>query len=227
MEEASPSLENCLIRFNTRGIDAVDASPSIVNCVIADNTEYGVHLEGSCSPAFGASLSEWSDIYGNGPGDPGRDLRNGTEDIMARYVYWGTTVESLIEERIWHEPDDPELGLVDYSPWTDALHSVLFYGTSGVECRDPELPETFSLAQNRPNPFSASTEIRYELPVKCDVLLEVFDVRGRRIATLAAGVETPGSKVRRWEVGGAGSGVYFYRLTAGDFVRTGKMLVLE
>ena len=61
-------------------------------------------------PVFGSSLSEWNDIYGNGSGTPGRDLRNGVTDIVARYVYWGTEEWNVIETMIWDDHDDSALG---------------------------------------------------------------------------------------------------------------------
>ena len=62
--------------------------PFVRNRII-NNTDYGIYLSGA-EPTFGTSLSEWNDIYGNGTGQPGRDLRNGVTTSMPRYVHWGT-----------------------------------------------------------------------------------------------------------------------------------------
>ncbi len=90
-----------------------------------------------------------------------------------------------------------------------------------------EVPASFALSQNYPNPFNPSTTISYQLPVVSDVKLVVYDVLGREVATLVNGVEEPGSKSVVWNATGVASGVYFYRLWAGDFVQTRKLLLLK
>jgi hypothetical protein len=189
-----------------------------------NNYQYGIHLSGECTPAFGADSSEWNDIYSNGPGDPGRDLRNGTQDIDAQYVYWGTVVEAEIEERIYHKPDDPSLGVVNYDPWTNAAHDDVYSGIF-VEREGGIVPEAFDLGQNHPNPVRSVTEIRYALPGDCWVRLEIFDVSGRKIMTLLDGSQKAGFKAFRWDTSQMAAGVYFYRLEAGGFVQTRKMVL--
>ncbi|MCK4272403.1 hypothetical protein KAX22_07115, partial [bacterium] len=62
------------------------------------------------------------DIYNNGAGSDGRDLRNGTIDTYAPYVYWGTVNSPEIETKIWDIKDDIALGAVCYAPWSNAAH---------------------------------------------------------------------------------------------------------
>jgi flagellar hook assembly protein FlgD len=83
-----------------------------------------------------------------------------------------------------------------------------------------------------PNPFNPSTTIRYELPRATDVLLTVHDVRGRLVTTLASGPQSPGLKSAVWDgtthAGArASSGVYFYRLVAGDVREARRMVLLK
>jgi hypothetical protein len=98
------------------------------------------------------------------------------------------------------------------------------------------LPRAFAMAQNYPNPFNPSTSIGYDVPVGREdgvqVKLEVFNVRGQLIATLVDDVKTPGSYVVHWDGTDdagrkTGSGIYIYRLKAGDFSATRKMVVLK
>jgi len=96
------------------------------------------------------------------------------------------------------------------------------------------LPRAFLLMQNSPNPFNPSTAIKFEVPdgVKDNISLCVFDLRGRKVATLIDGQVDPGIHVVFWEgTDQAGrklpSGVYFYRLNAGDFERVRKMVMLK
>lgn len=88
-------------------------------------------------------------------------------------------------------------------------------------------PRRLVLAQNRPNPFNPSTAISYTVPAQVRVTLQVFDVRGRLVATLVDGVEEAGDKSVRWDASGMASGTYFYRLQAGDTALTRKLLLLK
>ncbi len=92
-----------------------------------------------------------------------------------------------------------------------------------VEEETPTTPTTFSLSPAYPNPSSGSATIAFALPRSCAVNLEVFDIKGRKVTTLAEGTLAPGEYER--EVSGLSSGVYLYRLTAGDFAETKKMVV--
>jgi hypothetical protein len=88
------------------------------------------------------------------------------------------------------------------------------------------IPTEYSLSQNYPNPFNVSTIIEYELPKPCWVRLEVFNIQGQRVDVLTDGWERPGSKAVRWDRQAA-SGIYFYRLMAGDFIDTKRMLLVK
>jgi hypothetical protein len=100
-------------------------------------------------------------------------------------------------------------------------------GTSRVEQLSPTAPKTFLLEQNYPNPFNPSTTIRYQLPVASEVKLEVYDVLGKKIATLVNERQSAGSYQVVWNASGLSSGTYFYRLQAGSFVETKKMIMVK
>jgi predicted GH43/DUF377 family glycosyl hydrolase len=89
------------------------------------------------------------------------------------------------------------------------------------------IPKTYSLAQSFPNPFNPGTAITYQLPVAIDVKLKVFDELGREVATLVDGRQTAGTHSVRFNAAGLSSGVYFYRLEAGQFTETKKMILLR
>jgi hypothetical protein len=89
------------------------------------------------------------------------------------------------------------------------------------------LPLRFALHQNQPNPFAARTTIRFDLPVGAMVRLEVYDVLGRRVSTLANHYYPPGYNAVEWDPRtAAGPGVYFYRIEAGPFRDRRKMVLL-
>lgn len=88
-------------------------------------------------------------------------------------------------------------------------------------------PRSFSLAQNYPNPFNPSTTIEFSLPRSTHATVKIYDLLGREVATLVNDQLTAGTHKMEWNVGGFASGVYFYRLQAGEFVETKKLLLLR
>jgi hypothetical protein len=92
---------------------------------------------------------------------------------------------------------------------------------------DEGLPLEFALSQNYPNPFNPSTTIRYALPEPAEVELTVYDVLGRTIRELASGTQPAGTYEVTFDATGLPSGVYFYRLQAGDYVETKRMVVAK
>jgi hypothetical protein len=112
--------------------------------------------------------------------------------------------------------------------------STCFYNNpTGVEeTPSGELPSSFGLSQNYPNPFNPSTRIEYRLSARAGVKLEVINLLGQRVATLVNDVKPAGTYTASWNGTGASgqrvaSGFYYYRLTAGDYVQTRKMLLLK
>lgn len=96
----------------------------------------------------------------------------------------------------------------------------------------PALPQTFGLHQNYPNPFNNATQITYELPRPTQVRIDVYNVVGQLVTTLLDAVEPAGVHSVSWNgADGAGnpvaSGVYFYRLMAGDYTAEKKMVLMK
>jgi hypothetical protein len=94
------------------------------------------------------------------------------------------------------------------------------------------LPMSFSLRQNAPNPFNPTTTISYDLPKATHVSLNIFNVLGQKVKTVVDGFQDAGTKSVIWDGrddGGASvaSGIYFYRLNAGEYNETRKMMMLK
>lgn len=92
---------------------------------------------------------------------------------------------------------------------------------------DSGSPSTFSLFPNYPNPFNASTVIGYYLPEEGRVVIEIYDILGRKIKTLVDGMQPAGSHSVVWDAGGSSSGLYFYRMKAGDNIETRRCVLLK
>lgn len=89
------------------------------------------------------------------------------------------------------------------------------------------MPTTFALRQNYPNPFNPTTVIRYQLPVSNRVTLKIYNVLGQEVKTLVDEMQDVGFKSVQWDASGIASGVYFYRVQAGTFVASKKLLLLK
>ena len=90
-----------------------------------------------------------------------------------------------------------------------------------------EIPQSFTLGQNYPNPFNPTTAISFQLSADDRVLLTIFDALGREVAVLVNEEKPAGTYKATWNATGLPSGVYFYRLQAGAFVETKKLLLLK
>jgi hypothetical protein len=117
------------------------------------------------------------------------------------------------------------------SPYIDAFDVYAqrlnaFGGLTGVQATDAT-PEQYSLEQNYPNPFNPSTVITYQLPGTAPVRLRVFDLLGREVALLVNEQQSPGSHSVRFDGTELASGFYLYRLEAGTFVQSKKMIHLK
>jgi hypothetical protein len=87
------------------------------------------------------------------------------------------------------------------------------------------LPAGYSLAQNFPNPFNPITRIQYFISQSKPVVLKIYDVNGDEVAKLVNEVQQPGDYTVEWNANNVASGMYFYRLTVGNYTETKKMIL--
>lgn len=105
-------------------------------------------------------------------------------------------------------------------------YSIVDSVVTNVESQ-PSVPTQFILYQNYPNPFNPATVISYQLPVSGNVTLKVYDVLGNEIATLVNEEKSAGVYDVDFDGSGLSSGIYFYKLHAGNFTKTNKMILLK
>lgn len=110
------------------------------------------------------------------------------------------------------------------SPWSDVYHFTV--NLTGVE-DETQLPKEFALNQNYPNPFNPSTVITYHLPKASNVKLIIYDVLGNEIATFVDEYKPAGKYEVEFNASSLSSGVYLYKLQAGDFFQTKKMILMK
>ncbi|MBN2012767.1 T9SS type A sorting domain-containing protein, partial [candidate division KSB1 bacterium] len=99
--------------------------------------------------------------------------------------------------------------------------------TSLVNPTDPSLPTAYELSQNYPNPFNPTTSIRYAVPVNGNVTLSVYNLMGQKVATLVNEFRVAGYHTAQLDGSNLASGVYIYRLEAGNTVMNKKLMLLK
>jgi hypothetical protein len=176
-----------------------------LNWTEPDNEEpkfYSVYRRLSSEPAFGAAIAKVGS----------RDYRD--EDIQksTSYVYAVTAT--------------------DYGSNESKLSNELPVTTTAVAGQGVELPTNYALAQNHPNPFNPTTMISYQIPKAGEVKLTIINSLGQKVRTLVSGQVAAGYHQALWDSRDdngnfVGSGTYLYRLEAGDFVQTKKLVLMK
>ncbi|MDW8466117.1 MAG: T9SS type A sorting domain-containing protein [Chloroherpetonaceae bacterium] len=118
-------------------------------------------------------------------------------------------------------------GLIPIPGFGTLSVSYSTFSPLSVRQLEGEKPTTFALEQNYPNPFNPSTMIRYSIPSTEQVSLKVFDVLGREVLTLVSGRQAAGRYEVLFNAAGLPSGIYFYRLQAGTYSETRKMMLVK
>lgn len=127
---------------------------------------------------------------------------------------------------------DTSTGMSTFIGGTPALSDVTGItfapaGLIGIEPNGNEIPENFSLSQNYPNPFNPSTVITYGLLKKELVQISVFDITGKEVLKLNEGFKPAGIYSVSFDGSNFPSGVYFYKITAGEFTDAKKMVLIK
>jgi hypothetical protein len=100
-------------------------------------------------------------------------------------------------------------------------------GTLDINRIGNEVPALYSLEQNYPNPFNPKTNIRYSIPENSFVTLKIFDLLGREIKTLVNQNQISGKYSITFDMSGYASGLYLYKIQAGNFSDTRKMILIK
>lgn len=141
----------------------------------------------------------------------------------------GCQVELLfgkIEKRGFEDCEDEVLSLSGYS-FAPQSTTIFTQASGGLSTESNDRLATFQLHQNYPNPFNPSTVISYHLPMSSRVNLRVYDMLGREVAELVNEVQVSGSHEVTFDASSLSSGMYFYRIEAGDFTATNRMTLIR
>ena len=143
-------------------------------------------------------------------------------------VPWGPGPQNLDSTKAWAYPIGSEI--IVASPAYSVQYVMIESGSNVVSVgneKHPVIVDQFALHQNYPNPFNPSTTFSFSLPSKSFTTLKVFDLIGREVATIVNEDLQTGNYSRQWVAQGLSSGVYFYRLQAGKYIETRKLILLK
>jgi hypothetical protein len=176
---------------------------------------YGEQVIGNdCGKFAGLTVDEFLMLANKAVGGK-LNVLNGYDASLSDLNYTATCLNELFSEC------DPFAG----------TFLLTYYGEEAAQTaakgEDELVPKEFALSQNYPNPFNPASVIEFALPEAAFVRLEVFNVLGQKIQTLVEGNLATGYHSVTWDASDVSSGVYFYRISAGDFVETKKMLLLK
>lgn len=149
--------------------------------------------------------------------DNGVTWKNITEGLppFSDFFYYGLRGLAICGQYVY-------TGFVGKGVWKRPLSEI-----TAVEKNTHEQPLDFTLNQNYPNPFNPETNISFNLPKELFVSLKIYDMLGREVATLVNEKLSAGLHSHIWNAARSSSGVYFYRLQAGEFSETKKLNVLK
>jgi hypothetical protein len=217
---AAPEFVRTEFSDNYYGLTCADtATPVLSGNTFHGNGFANISNTGSVGPLVGGSLSAANDFLDNAFFSV---FNTGTAVVSAEYNCWA----SACVDSAWF------YGPVDFVPWTDSLHVQTYDECPGTGVEDG-LPARYALGRNVPNPFNPVTRIAYDVPAPgARVTLRVYSVGGALVAVLVDERVDPGRHVAVWDgTDTAGrsvaSGVYFYRLEAGDFADQRKMVLMK
>ncbi len=148
-----------------------------------------------------------------------------------------TVYREFVAPILYPGPDVPDNGVISFSithaggfPNIGSVFIVddLSFGpATGINDLPNGLPKAFALGQNYPNPFNPTTNIVYDVPEQSRVTLTVLDLLGREVGVVVNQMQSAGRYKAVFDASALTSGVYYYRLTAGNNVKTNKMLLLR
>jgi hypothetical protein len=217
-------------RYDSTGV--VQGTNFKVNNVAGKDNQYGLSI---AMDESGNIVIVWTD-YRYGSNNP---------NIMGqRYHYdgspWGTNYH-IVADGPNHGEKLPVVAANANSivfSWTDNRRSKGWDiyakmatwdwdGETSVSDDRTQLPKEYGLSQNYPNPFNPLTIINYQLPTNNFVTLKVFNLLGQEVANLVEEIQAPGSYSVSWNSVNYTSGVYYYRLTAGNYSEVKRMILLK
>jgi parallel beta-helix repeat protein len=221
INSGSPIIRNNNIEENLSGAGSFTfieygSTPLIENNIIKNNhSSYGSSVEiVSGSPVIIYNNIEIADKYFI-------EVYRGNENINALNNYWGYINADSISNHIYDYYDDITLSQILFIPFLTEQY------VKTINCSSNNIFSKYRLLKNYPNPFNSNTRISYQLPKTSFVILSIIDINGRLIKTLVSERQDAGNYSINWNSNNLSSGVYFYKIDAGEFKSVKKCLLIK
>jgi hypothetical protein len=197
-----------------------NASNTAPNSITGTNIDIGGVRAMTTTPTGGWGFWPDGNAVNTGAVHLYRHTPRGTTDSLAAIgkITAGYTVASTFQDPRYFLGG---FGNVMQALWNFSLSTVAISNNGG------NVPNEYSLGQNYPNPFNPTTNIKFSVPNNGLVKIVIFDILGRQVGTLLNEVKTAGNYTVDFDASNLSSGAYFYRLEAGNFTETKKMLLVK
>ena len=244
---ASTTTDNIIYRSTDNGNSwqKADSGISTANALVQSGTNLiaggvgGVFLSTNNAVSWTALTSYWglqytqviglttsgSNVYAVADAQVLLGANNGTNwnGIVLPSFFDVITSVAVIDTNIFIGTNNNSDFLKGATVWRVSTNQIV----TGVKTQPATAPTGFSLEQNYPNPFNPSTQIRFSIAQPSFVSLKVYDMVGREVATLINGELAPSSYSITWNAANVASGVYLYKLDAGSYSTTKKMVLMK
>ena len=211
----------------------LSATPTIDGAALSSGDYVGVFYDSSGTPSC-AGFEAWTGVgtivvtaYGD---DPTTSARDGlVQGETFRWKLWLHSDGRIVDAHASYMPTGSLGGVVsDSGAYTaNGISGLASLAGSLTSVRERALPKDIALRQHYPNPFNPSTVIRFELPRESYVSLRVYNPLGQEIRTLVDGARSAGVYEVRFDAAGLPSGMYIYRMKAGEFIQTKRLMLLR
>jgi hypothetical protein len=208
---------------------------TVRNSIFSNNTS-----DGTCGGItfFGSPSISYCDVFSNQPSDFQGAIPVGLGELVDVNLNSDScdVFQNILKDPLFCDTASGDYQLAETSPCLGAGESGADIGDLGIGCvavdveeygDGSNLPYLFELKQSYPNPFNPVTTIEYSVPRRSHVKIEVFNTLGQSVRTLVDREESVGSYTISWDGSAVASGVYLYKLTAGDLVETKKMVLMK
>jgi len=193
-----------------------------------EEVSWGAQVESFAAPRLSAPFSHYILLRAPSPLGPWVTI-DSISKMDTRYLR-NSTYTVRIDSLLVAEAHYYAVVSVDTKGNRSGLTSMVARDTILTGVRTPDVgsrPDQFVLGQNFPNPFNPSTTISFSLPTRSYVMLSVFNMLGQKVIELVRGEREAGSYSFTFDASGLASGVYLYRMQAGSFVQTKKLVVVK
>jgi hypothetical protein len=239
---ANRPYQNIIARDNYVNVEVTTVTPAIKDASVANQMALWNALQWEVPGIPSNDILHSAYIFGDYDPTtiPGYKTEDGSgitkfTDLVENFSQTGTVKYSKIDglpigSLIWN--DAQNIAYQAANSWdrlSKAKGDFLCDGCppEGVKVLNTGVPASYSLSQNYPNPFNPITIINYSIKLQSMVSLKVYDVLGREVESLVDQNQKAGSYEVNFNASKLASGVYIYRLTAGDFVQSMKMMVIK